>query len=476
MRLTTDLWVSAYLTRLRLADIPVYVTAKGDATAGAVIVKCATLDGQAKAVQRSYDLMTGARVWVTLAEGPEAEVDATLRRQRDRDEARMLLGLGGAVAQALLDEVSASRAESLRLGATSMAQLKENIDACNLDLDEATLEVRGSETRLERITIGANLRHDQLDEQVTETWLQANPPSQTHGLPHGELQALYRLAVHLKQGRELVRGKPEQFNRPDPVFRLENVPDTGPTGEEQVHIGQRRRGAPLDLIVAEAMILANRTWGQWMADLGVPAIYRSQASLSPGIKVRMGTKPLPHAGMGVPCYAWSTSPLRRYSDLVNQWQILACVRQGPTAALVAPFKPKDTDLLAIISAFDSAYSAYNTHQSAMERFWSLKYLQQQSVTQLQAQVVRDFPDEPPMVRAAQLPLVFPLLGAPPLRRGQQVLVRLAHLDELSLDIRAEFVQLMDEAQASDAALEEEELPQPNLVLVMEANEPENPAS
>lgn len=81
-----------------------------------------------------------------------------------------------------------------------------------------------------------------------------------------------------------------------------------------------------------------------------------------------------------------------------------------------------------------------------------------------------------MVRAAQLPLVFPLLGAPPLRRGQQVLVRLAHLDELSLDIRAEFVQLMDEAQASDAALEEEELPQPNLVLVMEANEPENPAS
>ena len=341
--------------------------------------------------------------------------------------------------------------------------------------DSQTLACLGSETRLERITIGANLRHDQLDEQVTETWLQANPPSQTHGLPHGELQALYRLAVHLKQGRELVRGKPEQFNRPDPVFRLENVPDTGPTGEEQVHIGQRRRGAPLDLIVAEAMILANRTWGQWMADLGVPAIYRSQASLSPGIKVRMGTKPLPHAGMGVPCYAWSTSPLRRYSDLVNQWQILACVRQGPTAALVAPFKPKDTDLLAIISAFDSAYSAYNTHQSAMERFWSLKYLQQQSVTQLQAQVVRDFPDEPPMVRAAQLPLVFPLLGAPPLRRGQQVLVRLAHLDELSLDIRAEFVQLMDEAQTSDAALEEEELPQPNLVLVMEANEPENPA-
>lgn len=104
MRLTTDLWVSAYLTRLRLADIPVYVTAKGDATAGAVIVKCATLDGQAKAVQRSYDLMTGSRVWVTLAEGPEAEVDATLRRQRDRDPDLWVIEVEDRQGRTLLDQ------------------------------------------------------------------------------------------------------------------------------------------------------------------------------------------------------------------------------------------------------------------------------------------------------------------------------------------------------------------------------------
>ena len=104
MRLTTDLWVSAYLTRLRLADIPVYVTAKGDATAGAVIVKCATLDGQARAVQRSYDLMTGARVWVTLAEGAEAEVDATLRRQRDRDPDLWVIEVEDRQGRTLLDE------------------------------------------------------------------------------------------------------------------------------------------------------------------------------------------------------------------------------------------------------------------------------------------------------------------------------------------------------------------------------------
>jgi len=189
----------------------------------------------------------------------------------------------------------------------------------------------------------------------------------------------------------------------------------------------------------------------------------------------MGTKPLPHAGMGVNCYAWSTSPLRRYTDLVNQWQILACVKQGPTAALVAPFKPKDTDLLAIISAFDAAYSAYNAHQSGMERFWTLKYLKQEGLHELPAQVIRDVPGEPVLVRALHLPLVFPLLGSPALQRGQQVLTKLVQLDELSLDVRAEFVRLMDPT-ANDADLaEEEDLSTPGLVLALEPVEPEVPA-
>ena len=116
-------------------------------------------------------------------------------------------------------------------------------------------------------------------------------------------------------------------------------------------IAPRQRGAPLDLIVAEAMILANSVWGGWLAANGVPGIYRSQASLAPGIKVRMGTKPAPHAGMGVAQYAWSTSPLRRYVDLVNQWQIIACARFGRAAALAAPFKPKDASLFSIVSGF-----------------------------------------------------------------------------------------------------------------------------
>ena len=197
---------------------------------------------------------------------------------------------------------------------------------------------------------------------------------------------------------------------------MDGVGDNGPRGNEPVHLSIRPRGAALDLIVAEAMILANSSWGQWLADLGVPGLYRSQASLAPGIKVRMGTRALPHAGIGVACYAWSTSPLRRYTDLVNQWQLVACVRNGATAALVAPFKPKDASLMSIVSAFEDAYSAYNSNQGAMERYWTLQYLQQQQLQELDATVIKSFPGEMPVVRAVNLPLVLSLHAAPPLER------------------------------------------------------------
>lgn len=102
-KLAAEFWVKAYLTRLRLADIPVFVTARGDATAGAVIVKLNTLDGQAQAFSRSYDL-DGARVWVVLAEGVEAEVDAALARQRGFDPDLWLIEVEDRAGRHLLDE------------------------------------------------------------------------------------------------------------------------------------------------------------------------------------------------------------------------------------------------------------------------------------------------------------------------------------------------------------------------------------
>ena len=313
-------------------------------------------------------------------------------------------------------------------------------------LDEGNLEIKATQTRLERVPIEANLRHDKLDAVVTEDWLANGNDSSENGLlsiqnAHSKLFFLHRLARDLKAKREVVRGKPENFNRPDYNFRLirdEGLAGTEPQGHETVEISTRQRGAPLDLMVAEAMILANSTWGLWLAELGVPGIYRSQASLLPGVKVRMGTKAMPHAGIGVRAYAWSTSPLRRYTDLVNQWQIIACARHGKTAALVAPFKPKDADLFAVISGFDAAYSTYNQYQNGMERFWTLKYLAQNGITEVTASLFREN-----MVRCDDLPLVLPVVGAQNLPRGAHVRVRLGQVDEITLDISGTVIERLD---------------------------------
>ncbi|ABE43041.1 ribonuclease catalytic domain-containing protein [Polaromonas sp. JS666] len=345
-----------------------------------------------------------------------------------------------------------------------------------LTLDEATFEIKASATRLEQVPIVSNLRHDKLDSVFTEAFFEAAQASPPVDVQWGvELSFLHRLARHLKAQREVVRGKPENFNRPDYNFRLDNPSGQEPQGDETVSISTRQRGAPLDLIVAEAMILANSTWGQWLAEHGVPGIYRSQASLAPGVKVRMGTKALPHAGIGVKSYAWSTSPLRRYTDLVNQWQIIACARHGRTAALAAPFKPKDAELFSIISGFDAAYSAYNGFQAGIERYWTLKYLEQNGITELTATAFKDN-----LIRADDLPLVLPALGAQGLPRGAKVRVKLGAIDEITLDISGAVTERLDavaeeSAEAMEMELEEEDaeadLAAGPISIAVDVNEP-----
>jgi exoribonuclease II len=301
-----------------------------------------------------------------------------------------------------------------------------------VQVDEVGLELGSFETRIERLHVSDNLRHDQLDTVITEASLRGDAAADYRHA--AELGFLFRLANRLKAQREVVRGKPETFNRPDYNFRLEGVAGDEPVGDEAVQITPRLRGSPLDLIVAEMMILANSHWGGWLATHNVPGIYRSQASLAPGVKVRMGTKPAPHAGIGVNQYSWATSPLRRYVDLVNQWQIVACVRHGRTAALAAPFKPRDASLFSIISSFDAAYAAYNDFQQTVERYWTLRWLSQHGVRELEATTMREG-----LVRADTLPLVFKCVGCESLPRGTRVRVALQSLDELTLEVHATLV-------------------------------------
>ena len=322
-----------------------------------------------------------------------------------------------------------------------------------MSYDEATLEVKETQIKLELLSVAENIRYDLVEDVLNERTLTGDEPVQhTFG---AELVFLYRLAQHLKAKREEVRGKPETFNRPDYHFHVlddQGQPlGTEPTGYEKISITERKRGSALDLIVSEAMIVANSAWGGVLASSKVPGIYRSQAALRPGIKVRMGTKALPHAGIGVEQYVWSTSPLRRYVDLVNQWQIIACVQNGATAALLAPFKPKDAALFSIISSFESTYSGYAEFQRGMERYWVLRYLQQHGITELEAVVMKNG-----MVRALDLPLVCVVAGVQNHAKDSVVLVKINHLDELTLDVDVQFVRVVKDADEFVNGSEEEE--------------------
>ena len=222
-----------------------------------------------------------------------------------------------------------------------------------VDLDADGTQIVNRYSRAERIRIAANLRHDQLDDEISERSLE--DPGAV--LPFGDsLRVLWRLTLSLCAQRDRVRGKPEPRFKTDFAFYIDG---------DRVSIVQRRRDAPIDRVVAEMMILANSEWGRLLAEHSVPGIYRSQQ----GGRVRMSTHPLGHQGLGVAQYIWSTSPLRRYVDLTNQRQLLAVLAGEPP-----PYPPNDADLFSVISAFDARYAAYVEFQTRMARDWCLRWV------------------------------------------------------------------------------------------------------
>ncbi len=317
-------------------------------------------------------------------------------------------------------------------------------------LDPQDWSVISTESRAELVPISANLRHNILDELVTEE----NLANDAGDYPHkADIAVLWKCIQVLEQGRMAKREsfglRPEQNNRVDFSFYVE---------DDVVTIARRKRGAPLDKIVAELMIFANSSWGKLMSDHGVPGIYRAQGSSGGGwaakMQVRMVTHAAPHQGLGVDQYAWSTSPLRRYTDLVNQWQILACIEGG-----VAPFKPRDADLFAIVSGFDAAYSGYSDFQSNMERYWCLRWLGQEQVRQVEAVVMKD-----EILRLADIPLIIKLPGMQQLARGTQVKLDILRWDDVDLTVEARLLEVcaapsVDARQLDDAkdAVEDEKI-------------------
>ena len=295
--------------------------------------------------------------------------------------------------------------------------------ALSLYVDVASdLRVLGTETRLEMVHIAANLRHETLETQFNDDTLR-NPAVPDYPYRR-ELEWLRDFAAVLEAGR----GKADTVDRVDYNFKVDG---------ERISIVPRKRGSPIDKVVSELMIFANAHWGGWLAENRVPGIYRAQSNG----KTRMTTSPDPHVGLGVDQYAWSSSPLRRYVDLVNQRQLISLVQQTDPA-----YPPRSEQLFSVVREFELAYDAYNEFQRRLERYWMLRWMQQEDIQELTASVIRE-----DLVRFDSLPLVTRAPSVMGVAPGAKVRLAISSIDLLDINFHAEFMETLTPRRRLTAA-------------------------
>ncbi|MEY4591862.1 MAG: hypothetical protein RIR18_757 [Pseudomonadota bacterium] len=286
------------------------------------------------------------------------------------------------------------------------------------------LEIQGHESRLERVHIADNLRHHTIEPLFNAESI-ANNFAEVGDFPFKDDLLLLWQFANACEGR---RGKPSATQGiNDYNFAIEG--DLADPDQCKVIISERQRGSPLDKLVAELMIVANSTWGGLLAEKKIACLYRAQT----GGKVRMTTSPLPHEGLGVPQYAWSTSPLRRFVDMVNQWQLIACLREQTPV-----YAQRSAELFAAMRDFELTYAAYADFQRRMERYWSLRWLAQEGVTECEATVRRG-----QNIKLDHLPLLLPLPSLPSdVQPGQKIRVSLGEQNLLNLSIDCRYLSTL----------------------------------
>jgi exoribonuclease-2 len=272
--------------------------------------------------------------------------------------------------------------------------------------------VLSHETRVERIRIADNLRHDTLEPVFNAAALASGSIDHPQGVA---LAWLWQFSGHLLIARK--GDAPRGEDRPEFVFRVD---------DGRISISRRQRGTPIDQVVAELMILANSTWAGELHREGQCGLFRVQS----GGKVRTSTAAGPHDGLGVAHYMWASSPLRRYTDLINQRQLIARARRQPPV-----YQARDTALLAAMRDFEAAYDVYAEYQRTMERYWSLRWLMQEQVTTATGVVLM----RENMVRLDSIPLVQRVPSLPAIvTPGQRVELAVGAVDFLDLTLDLEF--------------------------------------
>ena len=327
-----------------------------------------------------------------------------------------------------LDQVAASRLSTVYLPGNKITMLPEITineftllehqlcPALSLYLDVSDdFTVTATESKIEYIKIAANLRHNLLEQHFNESALSRGTFEHIFSK---ELSLLWKFACKM----ENQRGKSNDANNDkiDYSFEIHN---------DHVTINERRRGSPIDKLVSELMIYVNTEWGRQLTDASITGIFRSQSNG----KVKMGTSPAPHQGLGVPQYAWSSSPMRRYIDLVNQRQIISLLRNESP-----PYTRESGRLLTVVRDFELTYGIYGEFQRAMERYWCLRWLLQEKVHRINAQVIREN-----LVKLDHLPMIIRVSSLPGVAPGTYIQLKLSEIDLLERNLHAEFIQKYD---------------------------------
>ena len=326
-----------------------------------------------------------------------------------------------------------------------------------VDIDAAGIANRDTlQMRAEMVSMVANLRLENIEHLVSEESLTDEAVSYPY---RKELSSLWRAAKLLHAGRQekrIANGlRAEQLGVVDPNalardfhFQIQDV-----DGAQRVEIIPRQRGSILDTIVAEWMIFCNSASGQLLADHGLPGLFRTQKGWGP-LRTRMQTTPGPHEGLGLDYYAWCTSPLRRYSDLVNQWQLIALAKHGVTAKMVAPFPPRDATLMGIAADFESCYQAYGEFQDRLEKYWCLRWIAQDE--DAKTVHVRHLKEGMSRVELVPLHLPIPELATHPRMTRAEVVVNGVDLLQLNAAVRVLGIEVKAEPEAKAAEEVEED--------------------
>lgn len=320
-----------------------------------------------------------------------------------------------------------------------------DIDAQGV-VNRETLQMRS-----EMVPMAANLRLEDIEHLVSEESLADESASYPY---RKELAILWQAAKYLHAGRQEMRVanglRAEQLGLIDPNalardfhFLIQEV-----DGVQRVDILPRQRGSILDTIVAEWMIFCNSASGQLLADHGLPGLFRTQKGWGP-LRTRMQTTPGPHEGLGLDYYAWCTSPLRRYSDLVNQWQLIALAKHGVAAKMVAPFPPRDATLMGIAADFESCYQAYGEFQDRLEKYWCLRWVVQDGESKTVH--VRHLKEGMSRVELVPLHLPIPELATHPRMTRAEVVIADVDLLQLSAGVRVLEIEAKAESPEKESA-------------------------